>query len=623
MTTTSASLRLLTLVLLAHLGCASAAIAAPSCLDFSTTPFTIKIYNNSPNYNIFPVVVTPTNGPDEWLQGGFQVATADIATRTYGHDFTYRFYIKPGVGVAQGQPVTLLLPLCTQLVGNPGDGSTKDEWIDWWNGLRILIYANPDTNSKQPPAALSADLAADQINGPITLFTSGPACTAGCGDLHRPVYKSKVTLPPNDPYQLTEYTLADVIKGSNNWSLNIANVDYDISYVDEAYLPVAMGPFGNPDVGWIGSISGINKFRGIVGTSGLMQFLSAQPGWPQYLDPSTCPPSPQDQPPPATCQKYLRVPGTYNAFSQWNPKSQRTIMQPGQAKQNLRNQWTTCTTTLDNSTLCRDIRTVKGFFLANYNNYLNLINTGSCKPTTTPPASPTLNDMLTHVYGWVPWNDCGNGVADSATNPLNNPPNTPDYRAVHQTYISLQYLPPLGTFNPYVNLVHGSTYLDMPGSYAFSIDDLVGNIHVPGKGVIVTVAGPNGLDNPAQYDQNKIVNVNLGPGPVPYKQFVRCGVPPTNIPAPDGSGGLDFVITSADFPCMVQLTDANNRSYTFMLTSPPYSPASGDGNPISACTVTPTDTTMTWCQNATAQTIPNPNTPGLSINSVILRAALL
>ena len=61
--------------------------------------------------------------------------------------------------------------------------------------------------------------------------------------------------PPNDPYQLTEYTLADVIKGNNNWNLNIANVDYDISYVDEAYLPVAMGPLGNPDVGWIGSIS--------------------------------------------------------------------------------------------------------------------------------------------------------------------------------------------------------------------------------------------------------------------------------------------------------------------------------------------------------------------------------
>ena len=298
-TAPTAPLRLLTLAMFAFLGCASEAVAAlPSCLDHSATPFTIKIYNNSPNYNIFPVVVTATNGPDEWLQGGFQVPTADTATRTYGHDYTYRFYIKPAVGIAYGKSATLSLPLCTQLVGSPGDGSTKDEWIDWWNGGRILIFANPAANSKQPPAALSAKLAADQQNGAITLYTPGPACTAGCNELHRPIYKSMTTFKSNYPYQLTEYTLADIIKGSNNWDLDIANVDYDISYVDHAYLPVAMGPVGNPDVGWIGTISGVNKFRGSNGTSGLMQFLSAHPGWPQYLDPSTCPASPADQPPP-------------------------------------------------------------------------------------------------------------------------------------------------------------------------------------------------------------------------------------------------------------------------------------------------------------------------------------
>jgi hypothetical protein len=500
MTAAAARLRLLTLALFAFLCCASEAVAAlPSCLDHSATPFTIKIYNNSFNYNIFPVVTSPTNGSDEWLQGGFQVPTADIATRTYGHDYTYRFYIKPVVGIAQGGSVTLSLPLCTQLVGSPGDGSTKDEWIDWWNGSRILIYANPATNSKQPPAALLKDVADDGKNGAITLYSPGPACTAGCNDLHQSVYKSKSTLLANDPYQLTEYTLAAVIKGINNWDLNIANVDYDISYVDEAYLPVAMGPVGNPDVGWIGSISGINQFRGVVGTSGLMQFLTAQPGWPQYLD-------------PISKQPYLRLPGTYNSFAQWNPMSTTTITPPGQARQNLSNQWMHCTNpnTADDSTLCQDIRTVWSFFVTNYKAYQNLIAKGSCTPTTTPPVDPTPDDMLTHVYGWVPWNDCGHGVADSATNPLDNPPNTPNYSAVHQTYISLQYLPPLGTFNPYVNLVHGPTYLDMPGSYAFSIDDRVGNVQVPGKGVVLTVAGPNGLDNTVQYDLSKIVHVSLG-----------------------------------------------------------------------------------------------------------------
>jgi hypothetical protein len=261
------------------------------------------------------------------------------------------------------------------------------------------------------------------------------------------------------------------------------------------------------------------------------------------------------------------------------------------------------------------------FFVHNYNNYLSLITAGSCVPTTgTPPAVPTLEDMVTHVYGFVPWNDCGHGVADSATNPLDKGPiNTPNYQAVHKTYVDLQYLLPLGTFNPYVNLVHGSTYLDMPGSYAFSIDDLVGNINVPGTGVILTVAGPNGLENTVQYDLNKIVTVNLGdPGPLgrpAWNQYGFCG----GVAARTIVGNR-FVINSVNYPCTVVLTDATNRSYTFTLASPFYPPPNGDSTPISNCTVTPPDTTMTWCNGATAQTLTDPT--GLKINSVSVSAPL-
>jgi hypothetical protein len=105
-----ASLRLLTLALCAILGCASEAAAA-TCFDFP--PFELRIYNSSGLYNIYPVITTPTNGADEWLQGGFQVPTADIATRTYGHIFPYRIYIRPGVGIPPGVSVSVYLPLCT------------------------------------------------------------------------------------------------------------------------------------------------------------------------------------------------------------------------------------------------------------------------------------------------------------------------------------------------------------------------------------------------------------------------------------------------------------------------------------------------------------------------------
>src|SRR5262245_32359547 len=113
--------RLLILALFAFLACESEASAA-SCLDFP--PFTLKIYNNSAHYNIYPVFTTPTNGADEWLQGGFHVPKTDIGTRTYGHKFPYRFYIKPGAGIPPNGSVTVYLPLCTQLVGAPGNGTT-------------------------------------------------------------------------------------------------------------------------------------------------------------------------------------------------------------------------------------------------------------------------------------------------------------------------------------------------------------------------------------------------------------------------------------------------------------------------------------------------------------------
>ena len=500
-----ASLRLLTLALWAFLGCASEAAAA-SCFDFP--PFELRIYNSSGLYNIYPVISTPTNGADEWLQGGFQVPKTDIATRKYGHIFPYRIYLRPGVGIPPGGSVSVSLPLCTQLVGAPDIGTTPDQWINWWNGGRVYIYASLVTDGQQP-AALSADWANDQ-NNPVTLYTPGPYCV-GCSVPQRPVYRGKSPLPPhdpaglpaNDPAQLTEYTLGALDKTTfTYYDLNFGTVDYDISYVDHVYLPVAMGPIGNPDIGWIGSNYGINRFRSIMGG-----FLAAQPGWPQYLDPVT---KPQ--------QKYLRIPGTYNTFAQWDPMNKTTITQPGAAIDSLKAQWSYCTTNLaDTTEICQDIRTVNDFFTTNYNSYRQLVAQGSCTPSTTPPAQPVLEDMVKHVYGWVPWNEHCSGGASA-----NNLALQSDFAAVHKTYIELQYLPPLGTFNPYVNLVHGKDYLDMPGSYAFSIDDDVGNMLVNGEGVIITVAGTLGLENTVPFDKSKVVHVQIGAPLGAWRQYGFC-----------------------------------------------------------------------------------------------------
>jgi hypothetical protein len=92
-----------------------------------------------------------------------------------------------------------------------------------------------------------------------------PVCgLQGLRGLTRPstslvVYRSQtgsdghgVSLPPVDPSQLLEFTFALVPEPPQPLSINYDFVDYDISSVDQVYLPVAMDPLNNPYIGYIG-----------------------------------------------------------------------------------------------------------------------------------------------------------------------------------------------------------------------------------------------------------------------------------------------------------------------------------------------------------------------------------
>ena len=66
-------------------------------------------------------------------------------------------------------------------------------------------------------------------------------------------YSDDADLPKNDPTQLLEYTLgariALPVSNPNTDppnTLDLRNVDFDVSYVNIAYLPAAMGPVDNP-----------------------------------------------------------------------------------------------------------------------------------------------------------------------------------------------------------------------------------------------------------------------------------------------------------------------------------------------------------------------------------------
>ena len=113
-----------------------------------------------------------------------------------------------------------------------------------------------------PPKALIADYTARPSQTPVTPVAgaSVPTCPA-CQQEPEIFEDTAGELPSNDPYQVIEYTLGAIDITKDPYMLDSKNVDYDVSYVDNVYLPAAIEPYNNPVVGWIGTIQAIDPFK--------------------------------------------------------------------------------------------------------------------------------------------------------------------------------------------------------------------------------------------------------------------------------------------------------------------------------------------------------------------------
>ncbi len=567
--------------------------------------YTLTIYNDTADFTIYPVISTPTNGPDQWLQAAFAVPDPATSSRTYAHGAVYRIYVSYPMGIAPGDHVTIGLPFWSQLV-SPADGTQPNQYIDWWNGNRVSIYDSDRRVTSQPPAALMEDYAADQANPVEPLSgTARPKCP-DCQERQLSIFAGTVALPPNDPDQLTEYTLSGIDPLTNPYKLlTRLEIDYDISYVDHAYLPVAIGPQfsgGKTDIGYIGSAQPVPQFRAV-----LEQFLGDYPGWPRYLDASRG----------KGGKPFLKLPGAYNSIKAIPEDPGSFIDEPGTAVTKMKDLWTSCMPTTKTSDICTKIRDVHGLFMANYKNYYNLVQAGNCMPPYTVGSLPNLNDLLAHVYGWVQWNEyC---TAGAAANDLSQTPDYAgrEYLGIHSEYIKLQYTSltadPTETFNPYVKLVHGPTYLNMPGSYAFSIDDDVGNMQVANAtGMIIAVGGTNGLENQDPYNPATVINVSLGDAnALKRPQWTDYGICGNTADRQFSPGQLAFQVSvpPLEFPCQVILTDAQKRTYKFTIKQEPPYPTKPSTTPIADCSA-PTSSTVPgdkWCVSVQAKTNPPEN----------------
>ena len=337
--------------------------------------------------------------------------------------------------------------------------------------------------------------------------------------------------------------------------LNPHNVDFDVSYVDTAFLPAAMVPFNTTlppiaQVGYVGTPQPIDTFR-----AALNKFVAADSpyrGWPQFIDNQG--------------NTILKLPSVLHITAgdpDMTPK-------PWPPVDKLRTNWNGCLP--DNpSAICQDIRAVRQLFLDNYKNYREIFP-AKCDPGKQP-IELTEDLVISHVYGFAPF---GENCPSATVNLLENTPgyaadNSEKFHQIKDLFDGLQYWK-TGEFDPYVSLIHGADYVNAPNVYAYSVDDAVGNLQADATGFIIAVGGTRGLPNPNPAAPP--VNVNFGyakTDKVRFEKYGICTTTPDQAIDPDyASFGLS-VLSQNLGQCPLSLIDNNGALYTLKLKSgPPY-----------------------------------------------------
>jgi hypothetical protein len=371
----------------------------------SLPDMTIEIYNSSCQptcqsgeipYNIYPVLSTGTALVDEYMQAALAVPASKRGAQPFPRTSQFRIYLAPtGDGIPPGGYARLTVPTYSQYAAKvvPTD---PNQYADWWGGGRVDIFDAPAASGK-PPLAVTENYNGsdtDRASQKKVTFVAGTPlptlslCTKAnvCTPQTLTFFMDPRGIASHEPIQTTEYTLGALIKTTDPWGINPNNVDYDISYVNDAYLPVAMEPHGNPEVGYIGSITAISAFQ-----TSLDNFLKskAYTGWPQYIDTSLGknPPTILKVPSPLALMPAYTAPTAptdVTGTAGW-PK---TNWPPIRA---LKTQWDTCTGPKYTGPFCTDIKTVAALFTANY-------------VACYGPGAPTPDQMTSQVYQWSPFN---------------------------------------------------------------------------------------------------------------------------------------------------------------------------------------------------------------------------
>ncbi|MBV9970957.1 MAG: hypothetical protein JO228_13305, partial [Xanthobacteraceae bacterium] len=196
----------LTLTLLA-LGMISIAPAQAQC-PANIPSKTIIITNDTPT-TLYPIIHTGKRPVDDWLRAQ---CVATSFSLTYPSDiYLYKIYVNGVDGIAPGKSVSIKVPFYSQLVQSP-TGTQDLEFIDWWNGGRILLMDQAD----QVRIAYAADQAYTDpmrptLKNPVSPLTPGPCVVNGSDCTQQSIFRNSALPPPSDRSQLLEFTFGDAI----------------------------------------------------------------------------------------------------------------------------------------------------------------------------------------------------------------------------------------------------------------------------------------------------------------------------------------------------------------------------------------------------------------------------
>jgi hypothetical protein len=587
-------------------GTANAQIPPPTCPGPDCQKV-ITFYNNTSG-PIYAVIQAGIQNPDPWLQALFNDNTHSYAETHYS-----RVYVNPTNGIPTNSHVSVTVPWYSKLQGD------TDQYADWFNGCRVYIF---DTK-----AALDAAHNADK-NNQLTVTADSPIFSCDTCEQSLNIYKDTLAFPAETiPFQLLEYTFAQVNTDAKAFIINL-NVGYNISYLDQIYLPIALTAcraeatcHQGQDAtarGYLGTTQDLKDFRKTLGD------FSNTEGWVQYnstLDDT------KNRP---------RLPGTFNVLVdrvnvvEKKQPSQFTFAKVGSSIDDLIKQWATCTSNKANALNCPQFQIyqeIDQYFKGNYNNYETNGNTTDCPNYNDPnyypvPATLTSINIMPYVYGWVPFNSgCGAGFNALKDSPG---PLTAFQQALLDYIHVLQYnyqnksVKKEQRFNPFVDLVHGK--LNANG-YAFSVDDAVSFENQPGEGLIIAIGGATGLPNPTPVvpppDYTVDFAVNLGdskPLNRPrWKSYQVCNenapftdFPPLATDAPDTPQIIVDTVAnniSPSNPCKITIKDASNRTFQFKISKPVPWPAftpPGFDSSVMTC-INPKDG---WCTNINELSVP-------------------